>query len=322
MKKIGILALGVLVAAALLLYMCTYVTEYNEWTILKTFGKPGPAVDGRLGGAGLRFKAPLPIQSIVRYDSRLRILVNEPTQVAMAGSGTILVTLNCTWRIDEPVKFLNSLATEEKGQALLRGLLSQKGVEAIAAVPLQQLIRVRGESAAGAAEKDPQEILELDIRARLAPEAAANGIQVTTVGIQALGFSQEITKSVIESQKTERDAKANGIINQGKTAKENIVKQAKLDADVVLAFAEGRAQQIRTRGIERTASLYDQFREKPELAEFLRKLRMIEKSFSENAIIYVDASMIDAVKMLYERVSLSGKSVAAPAAPVTTAPQK
>lgn len=316
MKKIGILALGLLVVAALLLYMCTYVTDYNEWTIVKTFGKPGPAVDGReVGGAGLRFKAPLPIQSVVRYDSRLRILVNEPTQVAMAGSGTILVTLNCTWQIVDPVTFLNRLDTQEKGQALLRGLLNQKGLEVIAAVPLQKLIRVRSDVSAIAGEKDPQEVVEADILSRLAPEAQANGIKVTTVGIQAMGFSQEITKSVIDSQKAERDAKANGIVNQGKTAKENIVKQARLDADVVLAFAEGRAQQIRTRGIERTASLYEQFREKPELAEFLRKLRMLEKSFSENSIIYVDASMIDAVKMLYERVSLPGKSVAAPAAP-------
>ncbi|MCY2925963.1 MAG: SPFH domain-containing protein [Planctomycetota bacterium] len=282
---------------------------------MKTFGKPGPALDGREpGGAGLRFKAPLPIESVVRYDSRLRILVNEPTQVAMAGSGTILVTLNCTWRIVDPVTFLNKLDTEERGQGLLRGLLNQKGQEVIAAAPLQKLIHVRSDSPV-AGEKDPQEAIEADILGRLKPEAAANGIGVTTVGIQAMGFSQEITKSVIDSQKAERDAKANGIVNQGKTAKENIIKQAKLDADVVLAFAEGRAQQIRTRGIERTASMYDQFREMPELAEFLRKLRMLEKSFSENSIIYVDASMIDAVKLLYDRAALPGKSTSAPAGP-------
>ncbi|MCY2931740.1 MAG: SPFH domain-containing protein [Planctomycetota bacterium] len=319
MKTFGILALGLLVVAALLLYMCTYVTEYNELTIVKTFGKPGPAYNGGEGGAGLRFKAPAPIQSVVRYDARLRVLVNEPKEVAMTGSGHIIVTLNCTWRIKDPATFLNKLETEAKGQTLLRSLLDQKGVEVIAAVPLTKLIRVRVDTPGAPAEADAQEDVEREILSRLAPEAAANGIQVTTVGIQALGFSQDVTKEVINSQKAERDAKATGIINEGETAKKNIITQAKLDADVVLAFAEGRAQQIRTLGFQRSASLYEQFREKPELAEFLRKLRMIERAFRENSVIYVDSSMIDSLKMLYERASLPGQGPATKPAP---APEK
>ena len=126
-------------------------------------------------------------------------------------------------------------------------------------------------------------------------------------------------EAFIASQRQERDAKAAEILDRGKTAKENIINQAKADADVVQAFAEGQAQRIRTRGIERTASLYDQFREKPELAEFLRKLRMIEKAFSENSVIYVDASMVDSLKMLYERASLPGQAPATRPAP---APEK
>jgi len=308
MKKHGILVLGGLVVVALASVMFAYRTNYNEWTIVKTLGKPGEPVDGRKA-AGLRARAPFPLQEVVRYDARLRLLVDELTQISVQGSGSITVTAHCTWRIADPVRFLDAVSTEEAGERELRKLLAQNVRQVISSGGLDQLIST-------GADPERQPRLEGAILAGLRDKAAREyGIDVTTVGLEALGVPQDTSQKIIENQKKDREKIAETIRNAGNNARVGIIGRAKQDAEVVLAFAEGRAQKIRTRGIERAAMQYKQFEEFPELAVFLRKLKMIEKAFSENAVIYVDAALIDAVKLLYEKLSVPDKAASRPADP-------
>ena len=72
MQKLLRPLLALLFVAAVIAFAFSYTVRFTESAVVTTFGRAGE--DAVVSEPGLKFKWPYPIQSVTKYDSRLRVL--------------------------------------------------------------------------------------------------------------------------------------------------------------------------------------------------------------------------------------------------------
>ena len=102
MKNLGTILSAVFLAIILILYMCTFQVRFTEVAIKKTWGQPDKAA---ITEPGLKFKWPAPIQSVVVYDKRMRILEDRTEETRTVDGKNLLITTFTLWRIKDPSTF-------------------------------------------------------------------------------------------------------------------------------------------------------------------------------------------------------------------------
>ena len=89
LKNLGSVLAAIVVAVVLVLYMCTFEVRFTEVAIKKTFGKPEV---NAITDPGLKFRWPWPIQEIVVYDKRLRIMEDRTEETRTIDGKNLVVT--------------------------------------------------------------------------------------------------------------------------------------------------------------------------------------------------------------------------------------
>ena len=102
MKNIGTILAAVFLAVVLLLYMCTFQVRFTEVAIKKTWGKPATEA---ITEPALYFKWPAPVQTVVLYDKRIRILEDRTEETRTSDKKNVLLTTYTLWRIADPARF-------------------------------------------------------------------------------------------------------------------------------------------------------------------------------------------------------------------------
>ncbi len=99
-KHIVVIALGVTIVTILLLYMMTFTVRWQEKLLVLTFDKISREVDE----AGLHWKVPM-FQKAVKFDTRIRTLQQQSTEIETRDKQTIIVSVYVNWRISEARPF-------------------------------------------------------------------------------------------------------------------------------------------------------------------------------------------------------------------------
>src|ERR687892_113802 len=134
-------ALGILaVAVVLALAGSFYVVEEGQQAVILQFGRP---VGAAVSEAGLHFKVPF-IQEVRRFDKRLLIWDGDPNQIPTAGREFIWVDATARWRIVDPLKFLQSVATETGAQSRLDDIIDSVVRDLVSSNTLVELVRSSG----------------------------------------------------------------------------------------------------------------------------------------------------------------------------------
>lgn len=103
MKK-KIIAGVVAVAAVVLLFSSLVVTEENQYTMVRQFGKISRVIDE----PGLSFKVPF-IQTTSTYPKQTLLYDLTPSEVITRDKKTMITDSYVLWRISNPMKFAQSL---------------------------------------------------------------------------------------------------------------------------------------------------------------------------------------------------------------------
>ena len=191
MKNFGTVMAATIVALVLFLYMCTFQVRFTEMAIKKTWGSPAPDA---LREPGLYFKWPSPVQSVVLYDKRVRVLEGRTEETRTVDGKNLLLTTFTLWRIDDPAKFhTNFPAGVDEGEKKLRATV----------VNHQHAITGKHEFSdfvtTDASRRRIREI-EQEIRGAVARDATQEyGIEVTDFGVQRLGLPQSVTTAVFSA---------------------------------------------------------------------------------------------------------------------------
>ena len=100
-----------IVVLALILSGAFFIVEEGEQAIVTQFGRP---IGDPIKDAGLKFKIPL-IQKVQFFEKRILTWDGSPNQIPTRDKKYIWVDTTARWKIVDPLRFLQTVASERGG---------------------------------------------------------------------------------------------------------------------------------------------------------------------------------------------------------------
>ena len=277
MKNISTILAAVFLALVLVLYMCTFQVRYTEVAILKTWGKPA---EDAITEPGLRFKWPRPIQSVVKYDKRIRILEDRTEETRTQDGKNVILTTYALWEIADPAKFhTNFPGGEEDGEKRLRttvgthkhAITGRHGfVDFISTDPAKRKIHA----------------IEEEMMLPIARDAKAEyGIKVVAFGIKKLALPESVTTSIFQAMRSREQGKADRYVAEGNAAAAKILADARAMEGRIMASTRKKVKEIETEAERIVSEYYKEFDEHPELRIFLDTVRTVVEALKERTTL-------------------------------------
>lgn len=274
--------LPILIILATLIYSSVVVVSEGTRGIMLRFGKVHRDNDNKVVvyTPGLHFKTPF-IDSIKLLDSRIQTLDGQADRFVTVEKKDLLVDSYVKWKISDFGRFFTATGGGDFKQAenLLRRKVNDRLRSEIGSRTIKDIVSgTRGE------------LMEGTKKALTSGQDSSSdlGIEVVDVRIKQINLPDEVSQSIYQRMRAERDAVAREHRSKGK--EEAAFIQADIDRKVtlILANANKTAQELRGDGDATAAKLYTQaFAQDGEFYSFIRSLKAYEKSFqnSDNMMI-------------------------------------
>ncbi|MFH0983312.1 MAG: SPFH domain-containing protein [Planctomycetota bacterium] len=284
MKNLPSILAAIALLGALVLYMCTYQVRFNEVAIVKTFGKTDAEKDVKRK-PGLKFRWPWPIQSVEKFDTRIRLLEDTIEETPTRDSKNLVVTTFTGWTIDDPYKFHIRYQDVKAGEEALRAKIRSHKKAVVGKHDFAEFIST-----------DPQERrlheIEDEMHAAFAREASEQfGVKTHIFGIKRLGLPEAVTKDIFDNMKKLEENKAENYRTEGEAKAKQLVSEARAARERIMAVALRKADEIRSSGQRRQGEIYAAFTEHQDLRIFLDKLKALEELCRERITLILDTEM-------------------------------
>ncbi len=112
--------IGALISALMLFVMLTFQVRQNERVVLTRFGRPVRV----LVEPGLFVKWQWPIETVNRFDARLDFYDARISEALTRDKRNVIIPVYVAWRVDDPLKFLQSLGSAQNARTKLEGLVT------------------------------------------------------------------------------------------------------------------------------------------------------------------------------------------------------
>ena len=285
MKNIGTIVAALFLTAVLVLYMCTFQVRFTEVAIRKTWGSPAKVA---ITEPGLYFKWPAPVQNVVKYDKRIRMLEDRTEETRTVDGKNLVLSTFTLWRITDPSKFhTNFPGGDEEGERKLRTTIVTQKHAVVGRRAFDEFVSTQPE------QRKLREI-EMEIKEAVADDVEGlddgYGVQIVEFGIKKLGLPQSVTSAIFGSMKAHEQAKAQRYIAEGDARANDILAEAGAAQERIMAAASEKVGSIRAQAERIVGSYYQEFNQHPELRIFLDKLRTVAEALRERTTLILDAS--------------------------------
>lgn len=274
MRKILTPVLLVLLAV---IYSSLVIVDEGTRGIMLRFGKVHRDSDNKVVvyEPGLHLKIPF-IDSMKVLDARIRTLDGAPDRFVTVEKKDLLVDSYVKWRISDFGRFFTATGGGDYTQAsnLLRRKVNDRLRSEVGSRTIKDIVSgTRGELMVGARKA-------LNTGQDSTSEL---GIEVVDVRVKQINLPDEVSSSIYQRMRAERDAVAREHRSQGKEKAAFIQADVDRKVTVILATANKTAQELRGNGDAAAAKLYaDAFAQEPEFYSFVRSMKAYEKSFAES----------------------------------------
>ncbi|MDP8298904.1 MAG: protease modulator HflC [Candidatus Tantalella remota] len=276
----------VLVVATVVLFVtgAIYIVSETQQVVITQFGKP---VGDPVTTAGLHFKIPYPIQEVHYFDKRLLEWDGDPNQIPTLDKKYIWVDTTARWKIQDALKFLQSVGTERGAHARLDDIINSATRDVITSHPLVESIRdsnrildlqnaaefaAMAEEALGEIEYGRHE-LEAEILTRAKELAPQYGIDLVDVRIKRINYVQDVRAKVYERMISERKRAAEQYRSEGRGKSAEIQGKMEKELKLITSGAYRKAQGIRGKADAEAVSIYaGAYSKDPEFYAFLKTL--------------------------------------------------
>jgi modulator of FtsH protease HflC len=227
---------------------------------------------------GLYFKLPPPLQNVQYFDKRiLTIDTPDAERVQTSEKKNLAIDSFIKWRIIEPKVFFQSFQGSERG--------AEERITALVRDSMQQAINRRTVNDVTSRERD--KIME-EVRSAVQERIKDLGVEVVDVRLKRVDFVPEISESVFNRMKAERNRVANEQRSTGAAEGEKIRADADRQREVILAEAYRDAQKLRGEGDAKASTIYaSAFSINPEFFSFYRSLEAYRSSFKNKSDVVV-----------------------------------
>ena len=252
-----------------------FVVNDKEHAIVFQFGEAiRPDVQ-----KGLNFKIPI-IQNVKKFDSRLQTLDEEPDRILTVESKYLLVDSFVKYKITDVLKFYQA---NNGSFNSLNSLLAQR-----TEFELKNQFGKRTVTELVSGERDE---LMNTMRSGLNDVVADLGIEIIDFRVKRIDLPSNLSNSVYERMRTQRNRLAEELRSQGKEISREIRAIADKDKVVILAEAYKTAEQIRGDGDAEATGIYARsFSQDPEFYEFTRSMKAYTETFnSKSDVMLIDS---------------------------------
>lgn len=222
---LAVAAGGALWLASLVLYS---VPEGQKVLVIR-MGAPLAQTDQT---PGLKAKLPL-VDSVQFYDARLQLLASASEEVILGDEKRLEVETYTRYRIADPLRFYQSVRTEEQARAQLMQLVSTSLRRELGRVKLKTLL-----------SDERAEVVER-IHAEVAQRAQPLGIDVEEVRLHRGDLPVETSQAIYARMKSARQQEAKQLRAQGEEWAQQIQAAADSERTVILSQAQSQSAVIR-----------------------------------------------------------------------------
>jgi len=261
-----------------LLLLCLFQVDETEYAVVARFGAPQRTI----ATAGLHWKWPAPIETVIPVDRRTHVLNPEPNEYLTSDKKNVIVDSFLVWAVDDPVQYLISIRDRSGAEARLSDVLRAVVGEALGAHSFSALV-----------SHEPQPTRLTDVVDNITQLANARaqtefGVQVALVRIKRLNFPVQNRRAVFRRMEAERRSIAAGFRAEGSEQFERIRAEADRQRAQLLAEAERQARALRGEAEAEAARIYAQaYGADPAFYDFLRSLQALEAILSENTTLVI-----------------------------------
>ncbi len=277
--------ISILIGALLLVIFATLLFVFQvrqaEIAVVTRFGKPVRTLEEP---GGPRWRLPWPIERVYKFDQRIQTYEDKLVQDQTSDSNNVLTQLYVGWRVTDAEVFFPRFANGSMVEA--EKVLQERVRSAKSAVigkhPLSDFV--------SASQPVKLADIELEILTVVREQLQANnyGMDVEFLGFMKVGLPENVTPSVFERMKADRNVLSTNLVAQGESQARIIRSAAEREAATKLAKAEAEARRIRSEGEAAAAELLPVFQQEPELAEFLLRLRALEETLTDRTTLIFD----------------------------------
>ena len=270
----SMIALIITAVVVLVVSQSLVIINETERAIKLQFGE---VVDADLA-PGLHWKIPI-MEAVKRFDARLLTLDSEPSRFLTSGKKYIIVDAYAKWRIKDVRSYYTASSGDRfRTTTLLENLVNQGLRDEIAARSLHEVV---------SGERDQlMTQLTADLNKKTQVEL---GIELLDVRVKAIDLPKELSDSVYERMKTERNQEASEIRSQGKELAEGIQADADRQKIVIEAEAYREAEMLRGEGDAESARIYaSAYSKNPEFYSFTRSLKAYTETFSSSDMLLLE----------------------------------
>jgi membrane protease subunit HflC len=266
---------GILIVAAVLLvgvYAVTFVVDQRELAIKLRLGE---IVDADYE-PGLHFMWPV-VNNVKKFDRRIQTLDAQPQRFLTVEKKFVVVDSYVKWRISNVAQFYRSTGGSpvqtsrllaERINTALRNEFGRRTIQEV----------ISGER---------REIM--DLLTKTSDEQANElGVEIVDVRVKKIDFPPEVSESVYERMRTERERVARELRAQGAEAAERVRADADRQRTIIIADAFKQAEQLRGAGDAKATEIYaNSYNRNAEFYAFYRSLRAYRSVFEKGGSMMV-----------------------------------
>lgn len=260
--------LTVVVAAvlAILVSKSAYIIKETERAVKLRFGEiVEPDIQ-----PGLHWKIPF-VNTVRKFDARVLTLDSRPQAFLTIEKKRLIVDAFVKWQIKNVETYYTAASGDEfRASDLLLTRVENELRNQFGARTLNEVV---------SGERD--EVMQVVIE-RLSKVAEAElGIRIIDVRVKRVELPPEVSNSVYERMRTEREREARELRSRGFELAEGIRADADRQKTVIEAKAYRESEEMRGEGDAQAAAIYAQaYTQDPEFYSFTRSLKAYSKSFT------------------------------------------
>ena len=282
MKRNPVIAIGALLLLIFVLLLFVFQVRKTEVAVVTTFGRYSHSVTN----AGFQWRVPWPVQKVYWFDNRLQTFESKIDQPITRDQISLLISVYVGWNVSDPTVFLTRFNGDtKKAEASLEGLIRNAYSGVVGRHPFAHFVSTD--------DKQLQFVeIELEMQSRIQADCRAltNGLNTAFLGIKRLGLPESVTKLVFERMESEREVLVSQIKGDGERQASEIRSRADFESAKLLAEADAQATKIQGEGEKIAARSFEVFKQEPDLAVFLLKLKALEQFLQSRTTLILDDS--------------------------------
>jgi len=290
----------IVIAVALLIMIMfisgtLYTVDETKQVVITQFGKPV----AEIADAGLYFKKPF-IQQARYFEKRILEWDGDANQIPTKDKKYIWVDVTARWKIDDPLKFLESVGSEVLAHARLDDIINSATRDAVTSHLLVDTVRnsnsildnlnneedvIMNEEAVERIEIGREE-LEGIIFNKAKPTVVQYGIELIDLRIKRVNYVKEVRKKVYSRMIAERQRAAEQYRSEGRGRRAEVEGLMEKELKKISSEAYRTAQAVKGQADAESTKIYAEAYEKdPEFYAFTKTLDTYKYTIDENTIL-------------------------------------